>query len=144
MVHRFSIACQEASLAMLKCLSSPLAVHHRAGQPSETGLKFISEPALPKVSDVGDWTHTDGGTLTMLFYEDWGLQTYLPASKQWAFIPPQVGCVVVNVANSLQRMSGQFHSPKHRITQVKDGAAKRYYLSYFLRPELAVKNAGAV
>jgi isopenicillin N synthase-like dioxygenase len=143
-LQRFSAACQELCLAILKGLSPDLLVHHRSGQPSETGLKFISEPALEKASDVGDYTHTDGGTLTMLFYSDWGLQTLLKESQKWAFIAPKDGCVVVNVADSLERLSGgRFHSPKHRITQPTDGQAKRYYLSYFLRPQLAVKASWA-
>lgn len=127
-------------MALLRGLARPLLGQHRAGQASETGLKFISEPALEKVGDVGDYRHTDAGTLTMLFYEAWGLQVLARESGIWAFIPPKEGCVVVNVADSLAKLSeGRFHSPVHRITQPLDGRAERYYLSYFLRPELAAK-----
>ncbi|KAL3425176.1 2og-fe oxygenase family protein [Phlyctema vagabunda] len=138
-IHRFSTLCHQVSLTMLTALSPPLLNNHRSTQPSNTGLKLISEPSLARLADVGDHTHTDGGTLTMLFYESLGLQSYHPIDDVWAFIPPWDGRVVINVADSLQRLSGEtYHSPKHRITQVGDGAEERYYLSFFLRPEDAL------
>ena len=132
--------CQDTSILMLNAFNPAWVDLHRDDHPSDTGLKFISEPSLDKRSEVGDWTHTDSGTLTMLFYDAWGLETYLEAVDQWAWIPPQDGCVVVNVADSLQKLSkGRLHSPKHRVAQPTDGSHKRYYLSYFLRPESVVK-----
>lgn len=143
-LQEFSAGCHGATHTMLNSLSPALAEQHRAGQPSDTGLKLIYEPTLDKVSDVGDNLHTDSGTFTLLFYDQWGLHGYLPDSQKWAFTPPQEGCALINVADSLQRLSGgTYHSPKHRVTQPIDGAAKRYYLSYFLRPETAVKKAWA-
>lgn len=112
------------------------AVHHRADQPSDTGLKLILQPSCAKLSDAPDTTHTDSGTLTLLFYKDWSVHAFLPDTNLWAFTPPLEGCALVNVANSLQRLSGgRLHSPKHGVTQPFDGAKNRYYLSYFLRPE---------
>ncbi|KAE8370182.1 hypothetical protein BDV27DRAFT_140624 [Aspergillus caelatus] len=32
-----------------------------------------------------------------------------------------------------------FESPLHRVTQLEDGAGKRFFLSYFLRPEEGAK-----
>jgi isopenicillin N synthase-like dioxygenase len=96
---------------------------------------------LPKVSDVGDNLHTDSGTLTLLFYKDWGIYAFLPDKNTWAFTPPLEGCALINVGDSLQTLSdGKLHSPKHGVTQPFDGAMDRYYLSYFLRPETAVSH----
>jgi isopenicillin N synthase-like dioxygenase len=108
---------------------------HDKSDTSESGLKFIDEPTLTRIADVGDNLHTDGGTFTVIFCERFGLQAFFPSSNQWGFIPPQEGCCVVNVADALSRFSdGTLHSPKHRVTQVEDGTGERFYLSYFLRP----------
>ena len=83
-----------------------LEQHHRDGQPSDTGLKLIYEPLLAKLSDVGDNLHMDSRTLTLLFYDKWSLHAY-PPSQGFAFPAPlEDGCALVNVADWLQRLSG--------------------------------------
>ena len=147
---RFSQGCHSACETLIARLSDALQLsgerrlerHHRDGRPSDSGLKLIYEPSLARLADVGDNLHTDGGTLTLLFYDRWGLSAYAgPAG--FAFTPPlDGGCALINVADSLQRLSGgRLLSPKHRVTQPVDGAEKRYYISYFLRPEQATKEA---
>lgn len=150
MLKRFSNGCHSACQTIIARLSDALELdkkqrleqHHRDCQPSDTGLKLIYEPSLAKLSDVGDNLHTDSGTLTLLFYDKWGLHAYTP-SQGFAFPAPlEDGCALINVADSLQRLSGnKLISPKHRVSQPADGAEKRYYLSYFLRPEHATKEA---
>ena len=162
---RFSNGCHLACETVLASLSDALKLelegrferHHRANQPSDSGLKLIHEPSLPKLADVGDNLHTDGGTLTLLFYDKWGLSAYADSHRHhhqqqrdgggdgFAFTPPLgEGVALINVADSLQRLSGgRLKSPQHRVTQPVDGAEKRYYISYFLRPEDATKEAWA-
>jgi isopenicillin N synthase-like dioxygenase len=132
-----SIGCDEACLTLLKNLSKDLLVHHRPNQPSDTGLKMVLYPSVAKLSDLPDSTHTDDGTLTLLFYKDWSVHSFIPDANTWAYLPPPPdGCALINVANALQKLSGgRLHSPKHGVTQPFDGAKNRYYLSYFLRPE---------
>lgn len=97
---------------------------------------MVLHPSCAKKSDAPDDWHTDDGTLTLLFYKDWGLNLFLPDVNMWAFTPPMEGCALINVASSLQKLSGgRLHSAKHRVTQPFDGAKNRYYFSYFLRPE---------
>ena len=143
---RFSQQCNSICETLLSSLSNALELpledrferHHRKGQPSDSGLKLIYEPSVPRKADVRENKHTDSGTLTLLFYKQWGLSVYLPGEMKWAFTALKPGCVLVNVADSLQRMSGgKLHSPLHRVTQPYDGAGKRYYISYFLRPDYA-------
>ena len=149
---QFSNLCHLACLTMLNGLSESLRaqgterleIHHRPGHPSDSGLKLIYEPSLARVADVKENRHTDSGTLTMLFYEEWGLHVNAKGTDEWAFAPINQGSVLVNVADSLQRLSsGAFHSPTHRVTQPGDGFSKRYYLSYFLRPEDELKETWA-
>ncbi|KAG9232097.1 hypothetical protein BJ875DRAFT_381436 [Amylocarpus encephaloides] len=135
-ITEFNSGCDEACLTLLNCLSTDFAVYHRVDQPSDTGLKLVLHPSLARLSDEVDSLHTDSGTLTLLFYQDWGIHAFLPDSNLWGFTAPLEGCALINVANSLQRLSGgRLHSPKHRVTQPFDGAKNRYYLSYFLRAE---------
>lgn len=150
LITDFSNGLDEACRIMLDSLSTSLgltgdeslAKHHKETESSESGLKFIDEPTLARLADVGDNLHTDGGTFTVVFCEKDGLQTYLPSVDQWAFVPPKAGCAVLNVANALSKMSqGKLHSPQHRVTQMEDGAQRRIYLSYFLRPTHAAKAA---
>ncbi|KAH8646946.1 hypothetical protein BGZ60DRAFT_474569 [Tricladium varicosporioides] len=139
-ITEFIAGCDEACLTLLNSLSLDFAVHHRPNEPSDTGLSLVRAPSSPKLSDVPNSTHTDGGTLTMLFYDEWSLQAFLPDAKIWAFTPILEGCVLVNVANSLEKLSGgKLHSPRHRVTQPFDGEKDRLFLSYFLRPENALK-----
>ncbi|EGP84914.1 unnamed protein product [Zymoseptoria tritici ST99CH_3D1] len=142
-IGNFMESLDQACRVMLASLSASLGLqegesldqyHHKA-DTSESGLKFVSEPTLARIADVADNTHTDGGTFTIIFCKRLGLQTYLPRTKEWAFVPPKDGCCVVNVADALSRFShGVLHSPRHRVTQVEDGAGERLYLSHFLRP----------
>jgi isopenicillin N synthase-like dioxygenase len=139
LVNLFSERCHSACLAMLSCLSTALGKRfeqfHRQDAPSDSGLKLIYEPCKEKTADVVDNLHTDSGTLTFLFYDKLGLEVELVDQNTWAFTPVLEGCALINVANSLQRLSGNvLHSPRHRVTQVSDGFAERYYISYFLRP----------
>ncbi|KAL2067239.1 hypothetical protein VTL71DRAFT_1663 [Oculimacula yallundae] len=135
-ITELSVDCDKACLTLLSSLPTDYSMHHRSNQPSWSGLKLVLHPSVAKRSEVPDTTHTDDGTFTLLFYKDWSINTLLPDTNSWAFTAPIEGCALVNVANSLQRLSnGKLHSPKHRVTQPFDGARDRYYLSYFLRPE---------
>lgn len=138
-IAEFSAGCDQACLTLLNSLSAEFAAYHRVDQPSDTGLKIVRAPSLARLSDVIENLHTDGGTITLLFYREWGIHAFLRDAGVWAFMPPLDGCALINVGNSLQRISeGRFHSPEHRVTQPFDGVQERIYLSYFLRPETSV------
>ncbi len=116
---------------------------HRVDAPSNTSLKLIWEPMKSRLADVVENKHTDMGTLTLLFSDQWGLHIELPGAEEqqaaaWAFVEPRPGTAVVNVADALQALSGnKLHSGLHRITQPSDGYARRYYVAYMFRPEIA-------
>ncbi|KAJ9208732.1 hypothetical protein DTO027B5_5298 [Paecilomyces variotii] len=149
LLNTFHNECHSAAHTLLSCLADmltlPLEDYHQDGEPSETGFKLVAEPSLERASEVQENKHTDSGTLTILFYDKWGLQICLPTPEnEWVFIPPpQPGCALVHGGNSLQRLSNyQLQSPLHRVTQPQDGAAERYFLSYFLRPAKTVARHG--
>ncbi|KAK6362852.1 hypothetical protein TWF730_000305 [Orbilia blumenaviensis] len=137
----FSEICHNAALTMLRSLSASISPdelfenYHQKSKQSDSGLKLVYEPCIPKKAEVLENKHTDSGTLTILFAEELGLHVQL-LDGSWGYTPSISGCAVVHVADSLQFMSGgRLRSPVHRVTQPVDGFMKRYFLSYFLRPE---------
>jgi len=148
LLERFMSLSHYVTHTMLNALSDALKLDddvrfeksHREGEPSNTGLKLVYEPTQADLASVVENKHTDSGTLTLLFGEQWGLQVELPETKSWAFVEPRAGHAVINVADSLQSLSGKrLHSCLHRVTQPVAGFQKRFYIVYFLRPETAIK-----
>lgn len=146
--QRFSSLCHTVGLTLLTNLSDALNLkdtdrleaRHRdsANIPNETGLKLLYDPTKSKLTESGDNTHTDGGTFTLVFGTDWGIKLEHPETKEWGFVEPRAECALVNVADSLQALSGKkLHSCRHRVTQVGDGYQKRYFAAYFMRPDKA-------
>ena len=140
----FSTVCHTINTTLLASLSSALNLsgssrfesHHGNDHPSDTALNLIYSPAKTRLADAPDTTHTDTGTLTSLFCDKWGIQIEHPETKQWSFVEPREGCALVNVADSLQRLSGgRLHSCRHRHTQPVDGFEPRYFVVSYLRPQ---------
>ncbi|KAK6340592.1 hypothetical protein TWF696_008918 [Orbilia brochopaga] len=112
---------------------------HRANEPSNSSLKVYRGPMLESLADVGDNTHTDGGTLTLLYTDKWGTQIELPWNKEWAWVGAKPGCAIVNVGDTLQTLSGgKLHSCRHRVSQPVAGFQERWAITYFFRPENGV------
>ncbi|KAJ5539542.1 hypothetical protein N7513_007874 [Penicillium frequentans] len=131
--------CDNLVNTCLRSLSESLGIDfeeaHRLDAPSDTGIKFVSGPTQSKLADVPDTTHTDSGSITLLWCEKWASQMQTRETNEWLWIDPKPECVVVNLANYLQNQTGgRLHSPVHRVTQVADGVEDRYFVSYFLRP----------
>lgn len=147
LLERFSSLCHSVNITMLSCLSDALKLEgasrfensHRGDKPSDTSLKLIYEPMKSKCADWADNTHTDGGTLTLLFCDHWGNRLEHPETKAWTFIEPKPGCALINVADSLQSLSGgKLHSCRHGVTQPVDGFQKRYFVASYLRPDKTI------
>lgn len=147
LLERFSSLCHFANTTMLSCLSDALKLEgssrfessHRGDKASDTSLKLIYEPMRNKCADWSDNTHTDGGTLTILFCDHWGNRLEDPETKAWTFIEPKPGCALINVADSLQSLSGgKLHSCRHGVTQPVDGFQKRYFVASYLRPDKTI------
>ena len=114
---------------------SNLETAHRPDGKSDSGIKFVSGPTKASIADVPDTTHTDSGSITLLWCEKWASQMRTKETKEWLWIDPKPNRVLVNLANYLQdQTSGRLHSPVHRVSQPLGGAEDRYFVSYFLRP----------
>ncbi|KAJ6258201.1 2-oxoglutarate-dependent dioxygenase [Drechslerella dactyloides] len=99
---------------------------HRSNEPNNSSLKVYRGPMLENLADVGDNTHTDGGTLTLLYTDKWGTQVELPWNKEWAWVKAKPGHAIVNVGDALQVLSGgKLHSCRHRVSQPVAGFEER-------------------
>ena len=145
-LSEFSSLCHSINLEMLASLSDALGLEgpkrfetsHRASQPSDSAFNLIYAPTKPRRADHPDTTHTDSGTLTILFSDQWGIMLEHPETKKWAFVEPRPGFALANVADSLQALSGgRLHSCRHAINQAADGFEGRYFAVSYLRPEKA-------
>ena len=92
---------------------------------------------LKEGAGIGHNMHTDIGSLTLLFCENYGLQVLSPETDEWGFIAPKPGHAVINVGDSLRFLSGhKLSSCVHRVIPLtKRQEEHRYSIAYFLRPE---------
>ncbi len=106
---------------------------HRDDAPSKSSIFFLHYPTLDeKAGEIGQNMHTDLGTLTVLFTQQWGLQV-LCGDDDWKFVQPRPGHAIINVGDCLRFLTGyKLRSALHRVLPLTTG--DRYSVTYFLRP----------
>lgn len=115
-----------------------LAAHHRQGQPSTTALGLLKYlPYTPQSDSVGHVSHTDIGSLSMVFSDVGGLQVYHPGKTAWMYIPPKPGHTVCNIGDSVEFMSKNvLRSSLHRVIPHPAEKDKvKLTAVYLMRPE---------
>ena len=116
-------ACRELTLKLLRCLAIGLelpdeeffikchqdVVDRSAGIDSNCLFRTIYYPVVKNVASNGEGqvrcgTHSDFGTMTLLFQDDVG-GLEVESMEKGVFVPvlPVPGCVVVNIGDVLQR-----------------------------------------
>jgi isopenicillin N synthase-like dioxygenase len=115
-----------------------LAKHHRKGYASTTALGLLKYlPYEPQSEEVGHVSHTDIGSLSMVFSDVGGLQVYHPGKKAWTFIPPKPGHTVCNIGDSVEFLSKNLlRSSLHRvIPHPAEKGKSKLTVVYLMRPE---------
>lgn len=83
-------------------------------------------------------SHSDYGSCTLLFQKDvGGLQVEMQPGE-WVDIPPQKGCIVVNVGDAMEFWSaGLFRSTQHRVVlpRSESESGSRFSIAYFCQPD---------
>lgn len=144
-VREFSHASQKIVMALLHSLSSSLRaeyphipqpeVMHSPHESSGSGIKMESVPTVEKLEDVPFSEHKDGGTLTLLYCDDYTTELQDVETGAWGFIEPKKGHAIVNVSNALETLSeGKLRSALHRVGQPTPGVKERRCVLYYLRP----------
>lgn len=148
----FHHECHFVTKVLLDCISSGMGLrgasslqqYHRDDAPSKGSLFFIHYPPFDASSDeVGQNQHTDIGSLTLLFAQQWGLQVLYPSDSvcpetgekfQWRSVEPRTGHAIINVGDTLRFLSGfRLRSALHRALPLENGV-DRYSVAYFMRP----------
>ena len=114
---------------------------HQTHSPSTTTAVlqcYPYEADLPHNTSAGHFTHTDTGSITILFNTEWGLQVCSPDGDRWEYVPPAIGDrAIVNVGDALKFISNfKLKSCLHRVVPCygKWGGGPRYATIFFLRP----------
>ncbi|KAI0816311.1 Clavaminate synthase-like protein [Xylaria sp. FL0064] len=147
----FQKRCHEICNVILSNLSisgrcdndRPLQDSHQIGDPSTTSLamlKYLPGEALSK-DQIGHMSHTDVGSLTLVFTGSPGLEILDQETSSWIAVNPPTGTVAVNAGDALRFLSGGcFASCIHRVVPQVDQetglSATRFSLAFFHRPAL--------
>ncbi|KAJ3541475.1 hypothetical protein NM208_g4594 [Fusarium decemcellulare] len=138
LVPDYVATCERVVDVLLCCYSQALGVpgqfmeYHDHTKSSDTILAMLSYPGK-----LNHQKHTDLGSLTVLFSDQWGLQVVEPTLGQWEWVEPRENEAVINVGDALRFLSGKtLYSCVHRV--VRNGRASeeghRYSIAYLLRP----------
>ncbi|KAF2719301.1 Clavaminate synthase-like protein [Polychaeton citri CBS 116435] len=96
---------------------SRLSEFHRENEPCLSTLSMFHYPKQdPSFQGSGHNKHTDLGSLTFLFSQQWGLQVLSPNSNGWIWVEPSSTHAVINVGGSLRFLSRyRLESAVHRV-----------------------------
>ncbi|EST08208.1 Non-hem dioxygenase N-terminal domain protein [Kalmanozyma brasiliensis GHG001] len=107
-------------------------------------LRLIHYPPAPVSTaasasmSIRAGSHSDYGSCTLLFQKDVGGLQVETQPGRWVDIPPQPGCIVVNVGDAMEFWSaGLFRSTQHRVVlpRVESETASRFSVAYFCQPD---------
>lgn len=110
---------------------------HANSENSNSTLVLLRYPPTEDPSQAGHNKHTDIGSITVLFTDQWGLQVKRieKIESEWEFIEPRPGSAIINVGDSLRFLSGKrLRSCLHRIVPIEGQTKSRHTIAYFLRP----------
>lgn len=127
-----------------------LNARHRPSAASGDQISFIKYPPSPSPARSSQpiASHTDYGSITILFTSQKGLQVQVPAPNgaaapaEWRFVEPLPGHAIVNCGDALNIFTaGRIRSNLHRVASQADrqSVEPKYSLGYFCRPEHAVR-----
>ncbi|MEM7016668.1 MAG: 2OG-Fe(II) oxygenase family protein [Pseudomonadota bacterium] len=92
--------------------------------------------SLNQYGDMALQHHTDPGAITLLLQDNYGGLQTRSKTKGWIDVPPQDGCIVVNVGDALQVWTNdRCTAALHRVQPVHSPEG-RYSIPYFYQPKL--------
>ncbi|PKY04102.1 gibberellin 20-oxidase family protein [Aspergillus campestris IBT 28561] len=146
MLHSYLDTASGIAIQLLSALSDGLGLKdserfeafHADREDSNSTLVLLKYPYIDPATrnkQVGHNKHTDIGSITMLFTDQWGLQVMRPGSDKWEYIEPSPSCAIINVGDCLRFLSQKkLLSCLHRVVPAEGSTADRNTIAYFLRP----------
>jgi isopenicillin N synthase-like dioxygenase len=149
-LETFTRACHGIATAILRSLGTTLRLErdllpsqHNIDRAGGSQTRITYAPACDgdgRVITQGE--HTDYGSVTVLFNQLGGLQVLTPGTQEWKYVKPVPGCAIINLGDSLVKLTGRrVVSGLHRVVG-PPGAQKglaRHSVVYFCRPDGDVK-----
>lgn len=115
---------------------------HRLAAHSGDQISLIKYPVFDTMPDTQPLaSHTDYGSLTILFTSAPGLQVQKMDGRgkaHWMNVDPKQGCAIVNCGDALSIFTaGRIRSNLHRVQShvARNSKLPRYSVGYFCRPE---------
>ncbi|KAF4444163.1 hypothetical protein F53441_11221 [Fusarium austroafricanum] len=142
---KFARDCHTLGLLILEILAEALDLspnefvrRNNISPLSGDHIRMTKMPASgPQDNAIGLPSHTDFGSITVLFNWIGGLQiqSHDPAKQgEWAYVKPLPGHAIINLGDAMVKFTnGRLKSGKHRVVPLPE-APDRYSLVYFVRP----------
>ncbi|NER84088.1 MAG: isopenicillin N synthase family oxygenase [Leptolyngbya sp. SIO1D8] len=136
-----TVAAESLFRAFAIALSMPADYFVTCHQNHEYTLRLLHYPPLtspPKLGQLRAGTHSDYGTLTLLFQDDVGGLEVLNTQGNWITAPTIPGAILVNTGDLTQRWSNDvFRSTQHRVAlpQGEKVHCDRYSIAFFCEPD---------
>lgn len=137
--------CDEILAGFARAIDLPQEYFTGAHHVQHDRLRLIHYPPHPVSSahtttSIRAGSHSDYGSCTLLFQRSvGGLQVLTSSSPEtWTDIPPQEGCIVVNVGDAMEFWSaGLFRSTQHRVVlpRSEGESGSRFSVAYFCQPD---------
>ncbi|CAG8973702.1 hypothetical protein HYALB_00006973 [Hymenoscyphus albidus] len=117
---------------------------HKPNEQSTSSAVLQHYPLtdLPPQTSAGHFTHTDTGSITVLFNTEWRLQVFSPETEDWEYVPQRKDCAIINVGDTLKFISNfKLKSSLHRVIpwHGPNVSNSRYATIFFLRASNDVK-----
>ena len=128
-VEAFEHKCHDLVIRLLKCFAIALhlperqvfASAHQEGACNGNSLRMIMYPGRAEMpsGEIGSRmaSHTDSGSVTLLFQRAAGLEVMSPNGEEWVQAPHIEDCILINLGDALSFWSGGLlKATRHRVT----------------------------
>ncbi|KAK0737643.1 hypothetical protein B0T21DRAFT_169356 [Apiosordaria backusii] len=147
LLKSFTSNCHVLAMELLTLLAQELQLSsdtiftdlNKFDQTSGDHIRLTHTIHTPNDNKLGLPSHTDFGTITILFNWQGGLQIEsTTAPNQWEWVKPLPGHAIINLGDAMKIFTnGLLKSAKHRVVPLPDNqekAMERYSVVYFVRP----------
>ena len=132
-------ATEQIFQAFACALSMPadyLVKHHQTQDYTLRLLHYPPLTTLPRAGQLRAGTHSDYGSLTLLFQDNVGGLEVQTTQGDWITAPTIANTVLINTGDLMQRWSNNvFRSTKHRVKLPSSPQTERYSIAFFCQPD---------